>query len=67
MFEEKVLSDMTREELLKYREEVCAEIARLDEDEPTDPETEQYADWGEAHEDLEDILDDIDDLLDDLR
>ena len=56
--------DMDREELLAYLETLKARIAELDEAEPADMESEEYDAWGDAHEELEDLVDEVLDLLD---
>ena len=42
-------------------------IAELDDCEPKDMYSEEYEEWGDAHEELEDMLDDVLDRLDALR
>ena len=44
-------------------EQLRALIAQLDESEPDDMESEEYEDWGDLHEELEDLLDDVLDQL----
>lgn len=58
--------EMTRDQLLALLEQLRAEIARLDEAEPLDMDSEEYEAWGEEHEDLEDQVDEILDLLDEM-
>ena len=41
-------------------------IARLDQEEPEDMDSEAYDAWGDRHEALEDLADDILDRLDEL-
>ena len=60
-------SDMTKEELLAYLEQLREQIATLDEAEPEDMESEEYEVWGEQHEELEDLLDEALDLLEDMN
>ena len=60
-------SDMTKEELLAYLEQLRKQIATLDEAEPEDMESEEYEVWGEQHEELEDLLDEALDLLEDMN
>jgi len=60
-------SDMTKEELLAYLEQLREQIAALDEAEPEDMESEEYEVWGEQHEELEDMLDEALDLLEDMN
>ena len=59
--------DMNKEELLVRLMQLQQEIARLDESEPEDMESEAYETWGEQHEELEDQLDEIRELLDELK
>ena len=40
-------------------------LDELDAREPEDMDSEEYEQWGDAHEELEDQIDDILDLLDD--
>ena len=60
-------SDMTKDELLAYLEQLREQIAALDEAEPEDMESEEYEVWGEQHEELEDLLDEAIDLLEALQ
>lgn len=60
-------SDMTKDELLAYLEQLREQIAALDEAEPEDRESEEYEVWGEQHEELEDLLDEAIDLLEALQ
>ena len=60
-------SDMTKEELLAYLEQLREQIAALDEAEPEDMESEEYEIWGEAHEDLEDLVDEAMDRLEEFQ
>lgn len=60
------LASMGREELEDYLETVRDWIARLDEEEPEDMESEVYEAWGDRHEALEDLTDDIMDRLEEL-
>lgn len=59
-------SEPDREKLLAAVEFLRAELARLDEEEPEDMESEAYEQWGDRHEELEDRLDDLMDQLDEL-
>ena len=59
--------DMTREELTALLEQLRAEIAELDAAEPDNMESEEYEEWGDAHEDLEDQVDEILYLLESLK
>ncbi|HCO62753.1 MAG TPA: hypothetical protein DIT49_04990 [Clostridiales bacterium] len=55
-----------REALLAQLTHVRMLLARLDEEEPQDMDSESHAAWGERHEELEDWVDEILDMLDDL-
>ena len=55
---------MGREELKAYLAQVRDELARLDEKEPQDMDSEEYEVWGDKHEELEDLADEIWDRLD---
>ena len=57
------LEAMGRQELLRFLETVREQIARLDEEEPEDMESEAYDAWGDRHEELEDLADEIADRL----
>jgi hypothetical protein len=65
--EEPDVDSMNREELLCYLETVRSRIAQLDAREPEDMDSEEYGDWSDAHEELEDLADDAQDRLDELR
>ena len=58
------LETMSRQELLNCLETVQEQIARLDEEEPEDMDSEAYDDWGDRHEELEDLADETTDGLD---
>lgn len=57
---------MDVEELKEYLAALRERIAELDEEEPADMESEEYEDWGERHEELEDLVDEVLDRLEDL-
>ena len=57
------LETMSRQELLNCQETDQEQIARLDEEEPEDMDSEAYDDWGDRHEELEDLADEITDRL----
>ena len=57
------LDGMSREQLMAYLETIRERIARLDEEEPADMESEEYEAWGDRHEELEDLADEIMDRL----
>ena len=60
-------ADMDKAELLAYLETLRGHIAELDEAEPADMEGKAYEDWGQRHEDLEDLVDDVLDRLEELE
>ena len=60
------LDTMDRQELTDALERVRALIEALDEEEPRDMNSEAYEEWGERHEELEDLADEILDLLEDM-
>ncbi len=63
---EKDPARMTREELETALEEVLAELADMDAQEPGDETSEEFVDWAEAHEDLEDLADELTERLEEL-
>lgn len=65
--EEPELESMDREQLEAYLRQVRAQIAQLDEAEPADMNSEAYETWGDAHEELEDLVDEITDRLEELE
>ena len=58
--------EMTLEQLYDCREQLEEEIAELDEQEPFDESSEEFVDWAERHEELEDLLDDVVERIEDL-
>ena len=65
--EEPDISAMSKEELLECLTALRAQIEALDEEEPLDMESEEYEEWGEQHEALEDLVDEILERLDELN
>ena len=65
--EEPDICAMNREELLSCLDTLRAKISALDELEPHDMESEAYEDWGDRHEQLEDLVDEILDRLGDME
>lgn len=57
---------MSRDELLEYLKFIRAKIRQLDEREPKNMNSEEFDDWGDRHEELEDLADEIQDLLDEM-
>lgn len=64
--EEPELETMNREQLEEALRQVRERIAQLDEEEPSDMNSEEYETWGDAHEELEDLADEITDRLEEL-
>ena len=62
--EEQDIDTMDKGALLSYLEQLRAQIAELDAAEPEDMESDAYEEWGEQHEELEDLVDEVLDLLD---
>ena len=65
--EEPDTDTMTREALLSYLEELRARIEALDAVEPKNMKSEAYEEWGDLHEELEDLVDDVLDRLDEAE
>lgn len=64
--EEPDIDSMDKEALLSYLEQLRARIETLDAVEPKNMNSEAYEEWGELHEELEDLVDDILDRLDEM-
>lgn len=56
--------NMTKEELLEYKERVTEKIHEMNENEPKRKSGEKYEEWLDFHEDLEDIRDEVSEFLD---
>ena len=65
--EEPDLDSMDKEALLAYLEQLRAQIQELDAAEPKNMNSEAYEEWGDLHEELEDLVDDILDRLDEME
>ena len=65
--EEPDLDGMDAEELRACLKEVETLLAEHDEHEPKDMSSEEYEEWGDRREKLEDLMDEILDRLNDLR
>lgn len=50
---------MSLPELEAYRDELYARLDDLDSVEPSDMESDEYSDWADTHEELEDLIDDV--------
>ena len=57
------LDSMDRGQLSELLRQVRERISLLNDREPEDMECEEYEDWGDRHEELEDLEEDILDLL----
>ena len=57
---------MEPEELRAYLEDVRCELETMDEEEPEDETGEEFVDWAERHEELEDLADEIAEQLEAL-
>lgn len=60
------LEAMGRAELLDCLAAVRQRIARLDQEEPEDMDSEAYDNWADRHEALEDIRDEIEERLEEF-
>ena len=58
---------MDKEALLAYLEQLRNQIEELNAAEPKNMASEEYEEWGDLHEELEDIVDDILDRLEDME
>ena len=65
--EEPDIWGMNPAELRDYLDRLYALRKDLDSREPGDEESEEYVDWADAHEDLEDQIDEVLDRLDELK
>lgn len=65
--EEPDLDSMDKEALLAYLEQLRGQIEELDAAEPKNMNSEAYEEWGDLHEELEDLVDDILDRLDEME
>lgn len=57
------LRAMDKAALQDRLEQLRALVAQLDETEPADMDSEEYEEWGDLHEELEDLIDDVIDQL----
>ncbi len=60
------LDSLLLEELEEYRAELEARLCDMDDDEPEDMAGEEFEQWAEAHESLEDLLSEAEDRIDEL-
>jgi len=59
--------EMDPEQLRAYLAELEKERDRLDAAEPRDLESEEYDQWADEHEELEDLIDDVIDRLEQIQ
>ena len=60
------LDSLSLEELEEYRAELEARLRDMDDGEPEDMAGEEFEQWADAHESLEDLLSEVEDRIDDL-
>ena len=60
-------ADMDRAQAEQYLAAVRAQIAQLDREEPADMDSEAYDEWGDQHEELEDLADELMERLEELE
>jgi hypothetical protein len=65
--EEQDISTMDKDALLSYLDQLRARIEQLVEAEPKNMNSEAYEEWGDLHEELEDLVDDILDRLEEME
>ena len=65
--EEPDVECMELPQLRTYLEQLRARIAMLDEREPEDMDSEEYEVWGDAHEELEDLVDEVIERMEELE
>ena len=65
--EEQDISTMDRDALLSYLEQLREQIENLDAVEPKNMNSEAYEEWGDLHEELEDLVDDVLERLEEME
>lgn len=60
------LDSLSLEELEEYRAELEARLCDMDDGEPEDMDSEEFEQWADAHESLEDMLSEAEDRIDEL-
>lgn len=60
------MDEMDLEELKAYHLELEDALGKLDAAEPRNENSEDYENWAEEHEDLEDLLDEVLDRIEEL-
>ena len=61
------IEEMDLEQLKAYQAELLEELAALDAKEPKNMNSEAYEEWGDLHEELEDLVDDVLDRLEEME
>lgn len=61
------INSMDQDALTAYLHTLRGKIAELDDAEPRSMTSEAYEEWGQCHEDLEDLVDEVLDRLDELK
>lgn len=60
------LDSLPLEELEEYRSELEARLSDMDDGEPEDMDSEEFEQWADVHESLEDLLSEVEDRIDEL-
>ena len=60
------LDSLPLEELEEYRSELESRLSDMGNDEPEDMAGEEFEQWADAHERLEDLLSEVEDRIDEL-
>ena len=60
------LDRLSLEELENYRAELKARLRDMDDNEPEDMAGEEFEQWADTHESLEDLLSEVEDRIDEL-
>ncbi len=66
-WEELEVGEMSRSQLEAYLKNLRQQVRELDAREPRNLDSEEYEDWADEHEELEDLIDEALDQLDALR
>ena len=66
-YQEPDINSMDKSALLSYLEQLRSQIAELDAVEPKNMASEEYEEWGDRHEELEDLVDEVLDRLEELE
>ena len=61
------IDSMDAQQLRDFLRELRSRIAVLDTQEPKKMDSEEYEAWGDAHEELEDLIDEVLDRLEELE